>query len=128
MSSASRRLTGMSRYGPSGSPARCVRRCARRSASRRRYTGGAWTSIRRAAHSTSRGRAKRSGTLRASAYGKESHALLTGTVNTGGSKIQERLFSPARSSREKYAELVVGRPGPGALIKYELVVLAAQAV
>ena len=43
-------------------------------------------------------------------------------------KAQEQLFAPGKSSRAKYAELVVGRPGLGALIKHELVVLTAQAV
>ena len=42
-------------------------------------------------------------------------------------KAQEQLFAPGKSSRAKYAELVVGRPGVGALLKYELVVLVAQA-
>jgi len=45
-----------------------------------------------------------------------------------GSKIQDQLFAPDRSSFAKYADLVIGRPGLGALLKYELVVLAAQAV
>ena len=49
-------------------------------------------------------------------------------MNTGGSKVQAQLFSPGRSSREKYVDLVVGRPGLGALLKYEMVVLASQAV
>ena len=46
-----------------------------------------------------------------------------------GSKIpgiQDQLFSPA-SSRDKYASLVIGRPGLAALLKYELVVTIAQA-
>lgn len=42
-------------------------------------------------------------------------------------KAQDQLFAPGRSSRAKYAELVVGRPGLGALLKYELVVMLAQA-
>jgi acetyltransferase-like isoleucine patch superfamily enzyme len=41
-------------------------------------------------------------------------------------KAQEQLFAPGKSSRAKYAELVVGRPGLGALLKYELIVLLAQ--
>ena len=49
-------------------------------------------------------------------------------MNTGGSKVQTQLFSPGKSSREKYVELVVGRPGLGALLKHEAVVLASQAV
>ena len=39
---------------------------------------------------------------------------------------QEQLFAPGKSSRAKYAELVVGRPGLGALLKYELIVMFAQ--
>jgi acetyltransferase-like isoleucine patch superfamily enzyme len=42
-------------------------------------------------------------------------------------KAQDQLFAPGKSSRAKYAELVVGRPGLGALLKYELVVMLAQA-
>jgi acetyltransferase-like isoleucine patch superfamily enzyme len=41
-------------------------------------------------------------------------------------KAQEQLFAPGKSSRAKYAELVVGRPGFGALLKYELVVMLSQ--
>lgn len=41
-------------------------------------------------------------------------------------KAQEQLFAPGKSARQKYAELVVGRPGLAALLKYELVVTAAQ--
>lgn len=44
-----------------------------------------------------------------------------------GSKAQDQLFAPGKSSREKYAELVVGRPGLGALLKHELIVSIAQA-
>jgi acetyltransferase-like isoleucine patch superfamily enzyme len=43
-----------------------------------------------------------------------------------GSKIQDQLFAPG-SSRDKYASLVVGRPGLAALLKYELVITLAQA-
>jgi acetyltransferase-like isoleucine patch superfamily enzyme len=39
---------------------------------------------------------------------------------------QQQLFDPRRSSREKYAALIVGRPGWGALLHYELVQLLAQ--
>jgi acetyltransferase-like isoleucine patch superfamily enzyme len=42
-------------------------------------------------------------------------------------KAQDQLFDPTRSSRAKYAALVVGRPGVGALLKYELIVMLAQA-
>jgi acetyltransferase-like isoleucine patch superfamily enzyme len=44
----------------------------------------------------------------------------------GSDKAQEQLFAPGKSSRAKYAELVVGRPGLGALLKYELIVMFAQ--
>ncbi len=42
-------------------------------------------------------------------------------------KAQEQLFAPGTSSRDKYAALVVGRPGLGALLKHELIVSIAQA-
>jgi acetyltransferase-like isoleucine patch superfamily enzyme len=42
-------------------------------------------------------------------------------------KAQDLLFEPRKSSRAKYAELVVGRPGLGALLKHEFVVTLAQA-
>jgi acetyltransferase-like isoleucine patch superfamily enzyme len=45
----------------------------------------------------------------------------------GPPKIQDQLFAPGRSSRDKYVELVVGRPGLSALVRYELIVMAAQA-
>ena len=41
-------------------------------------------------------------------------------------KAQDQLFAPGRSSRAKYAALVVGRPGLGALLRYELIVMFAQ--
>ena len=41
-------------------------------------------------------------------------------------KAQDQLFAPGTSSRAKYATLVVGRPGLGALLKYEFVVMYAQ--
>ena len=41
-------------------------------------------------------------------------------------KAQEQLFAAGVSARAKYAALVVGRPGLGALLKYELVVLLSQ--
>jgi acetyltransferase-like isoleucine patch superfamily enzyme len=44
-----------------------------------------------------------------------------------GSKAQDQLFAPGKSPMEKYAELIVGRPGFGALLKYELIVTIAQA-
>jgi hypothetical protein len=42
-------------------------------------------------------------------------------------RAQDQLFAPGTSSREKYAALVVGRPGLPALLKHELVVMLAQA-
>ena len=42
-------------------------------------------------------------------------------------KAQEQLFTPETSARQKYAALVVGQPGLGALLKYETVVLLSQA-
>jgi len=41
-------------------------------------------------------------------------------------KAQEQLFAPGKSRRAKYAELVVGRSGFGALLKYELIVMLSQ--
>jgi acetyltransferase-like isoleucine patch superfamily enzyme len=43
-------------------------------------------------------------------------------------RAQEQLADPRRSAREKYAALVIGRPGWGALLKHELIVLASQHV
>ncbi|OFW31397.1 MAG: hypothetical protein A3H97_22280 [Acidobacteria bacterium RIFCSPLOWO2_02_FULL_65_29] len=37
------------------------------------------------------------------------------------------MFAPGTSARQKYAALVIGRPGIGALLKYELVVTLTQA-
>jgi len=54
-------------------------------------------------------------------------ARWTGTANMAGSNIQTQLSDPGRSSRAKYSALVVGRPGLGPLLKYELVVTIAQA-
>jgi acetyltransferase-like isoleucine patch superfamily enzyme len=45
----------------------------------------------------------------------------------GSDKAQDQLFAAGRSSRAKYSALVVGQPGMGALIKYELVIGIAQA-
>jgi len=42
-------------------------------------------------------------------------------------RAQDQLFAPGKSSRQKYVDLVVGRPGIGALIKHELIVTLAQA-
>lgn len=42
-------------------------------------------------------------------------------------RAQDQLFAPGTSSRAKYAALVVGRPGLGALLRHEMVVGLAQA-
>jgi len=41
-------------------------------------------------------------------------------------RAQDQLFAPGKSSRAKYADLVVGRGGLGALMKHELIVMLAQ--
>lgn len=43
-------------------------------------------------------------------------------------RIQDQLFERGTSARRKYASLVVGRPGLGALLRYELTMLASQTV
>jgi acetyltransferase-like isoleucine patch superfamily enzyme len=43
-------------------------------------------------------------------------------------RAQEQLFDRRTSAREKYAQLVVGRPGWAALLKHELITLASQGV
>ena len=43
-------------------------------------------------------------------------------------RAQDQLFDAARSAREKYVALVVGRPGLGALVRHELITLASQSV
>lgn len=43
-------------------------------------------------------------------------------------KVQEQLFSAGTSARQKYATLVVGRPGLGALLAYELIVTLSQSL
>lgn len=43
-------------------------------------------------------------------------------------KAQEQLFDARTSAAEKYAALVVGRRGWGALLKHEIIVLASQSV
>jgi acetyltransferase-like isoleucine patch superfamily enzyme len=43
-------------------------------------------------------------------------------------KAQEQLFEPGRSSRDKYAAFVVGRPGLAALLQYELIVTFTQSL
>jgi len=42
-------------------------------------------------------------------------------------KAQDLLFAPGKSSRAKYAELVIGQPGVVALLKHEAIVTVAQA-
>ena len=116
-----------------------ARRSARRSASSRRSTAGASTSTRRAARSTSRARATeigyaprvglREGIRRTLDWYRDRRmAVTTDDVRPPIDKAQEQLFAPGTSSRAKYAALVVGRPGLGALLKYELVVMLAQAL
>ncbi len=43
-------------------------------------------------------------------------------------KAQEQLFNARTSARQKYATLVVGRPGLGALLAYELIVTLSQSL
>jgi acetyltransferase-like isoleucine patch superfamily enzyme len=43
-------------------------------------------------------------------------------------RAQDQLFRSGGSARAKYSALIVGRPGLGALLKYESIVLLAQAV
>ena len=43
-------------------------------------------------------------------------------------RAQEQLFNSRQSARQKYASLVVGRDGWGALLKHELITLLAQPV
>jgi acetyltransferase-like isoleucine patch superfamily enzyme len=47
-------------------------------------------------------------------------------ATSGPPRVQDQLFRSDTSSREKYAELVVGKTGLGALVHYELVVMLAQ--
>src|SRR5215831_17099471 len=83
----------------------------------------------------------------ASACAKASVALSRGTASTGGSdmrdestthdvpatasipiaRVQDQLFDDRPIGRAKYSMLIVGRPGLGALLKYELIVSLAQA-
>ncbi len=48
-------------------------------------------------------------------------------TNSSIGKAQEQLFATGTSARQKYAALVVGQPGLGALLKYEFVVMLSQA-
>jgi acetyltransferase-like isoleucine patch superfamily enzyme len=43
-------------------------------------------------------------------------------------RAQDQLFDPGSSARDKYVRLVVGRPGLGALLKHEAVVMCSQHV
>ena len=43
-------------------------------------------------------------------------------------RVQDELAKPGVSAREKYSALIVGKPGLGALLRYELVVTLAQPV
>src|SRR6476661_2495221 len=43
-------------------------------------------------------------------------------------RAQDQLFAPGSSARQKYASLVVGKTGLGALLKYELIVMFTQSV
>ena len=51
---------------------------------------------------------------------------MAGSDNIG--RAQDQLFAPGQSARAKYSALIVGQPGLGPLLKYELVVLIAQAL
>jgi acetyltransferase-like isoleucine patch superfamily enzyme len=55
---------------------------------------------------------------------RQNHAAAPATAIA---RAQDQLFATGKSSREKYTELVVGRPGIGALIRHELVMMLAQA-
>ena len=50
------------------------------------------------------------------------------TAPGGIPRAQDELSAPGESARQKYARLIVGRDGWGALIGYELVQLASQAM
>ena len=43
-------------------------------------------------------------------------------------RVQDELSRPGASARDKYAALIVGKPGLGALLKHELIVLLSQSV
>ena len=43
-------------------------------------------------------------------------------------RVQEELSRPGVSAREKYAALIIGKPGWGALVAYEVIVLLSQCV
>jgi len=52
---------------------------------------------------------------------------MAGSDPARSDRIQDQLFAAGSSSRDKYVRLVIGQPGLAALIKYELVVMIAQA-
>ena len=49
-------------------------------------------------------------------------------VGTNIPRAQDQLFDAKQSARQKYAALIVGRPGWSALLKHELITLVAQSV
>jgi acetyltransferase-like isoleucine patch superfamily enzyme len=51
---------------------------------------------------------------------------VTSSAGPAGGKAQDALFAAGSSSRDKYAALVIGLPGWGPLLKYELVVTLTQ--
>lgn len=53
---------------------------------------------------------------------------MSNPTSSGIPKAQEQLFSAGTSARQKYAALIVGRPGFGALLAYELVVTLSQSL
>jgi hypothetical protein len=64
-----------------------------------------------------------------------SDARWSGTVGSAGSesqppgaipRAQDQLFRGAGGARARYSALIVGKPGWGALLKYEFVVLLSQ--
>jgi acetyltransferase-like isoleucine patch superfamily enzyme len=55
-----------------------------------------------------------------------SAASTTSVSGKAITRIQEQLSAAGKSARTKYTELIVGRPGLGALLKYEFVVTLAQ--
>ena len=74
-----------------------------------------------------------SGTAKPAGYSATSPALfhLPSTIYhfmTNIPRAQDQLFDTRQSARQKYAALVVGRPGWGALLKHEAITLLAQNV
>src|SRR6185436_13569782 len=67
-----------------------------------------------------------SGRTRLSCRTTSPHRTVNGeprSVNDRIAHAQEQLFAPGTSARQKYAALVVGRTGLGALLTYEFVVM-----